>query len=111
MTEDKVPQPRREVWLSIALAVARDNLPEPMELTLYADHSPPAVWVRFDAVNEARLWWDHLGFTDSPFPDRGEINGWRWYVRHAEPVVPAPVEPSALADEVVAAVTHDRRLG
>lgn len=109
MTEDKVPQDRREVWLNVALAVARDGLPEPMECTLYADHAPPSVWLRFDTDGQAQLWAEHLGLAAGPgyLGERvGMRDGWRWYVRPCCTAT-GTVEPSALADEVAAAIVGE----
>jgi hypothetical protein len=98
------PASRREVFLRIALAVAKDRLPEPMGVTLHADHEPPSAWLRFDTSDETRLWGDHLELAeDLGIREWTGLNGgWCWYVKAT--AAPAPAEPFALADEVAAAI-------
>ena len=88
MTDTKVPQSRREVWLNIALAVARDGLPEPQALSMNPDH---LVCMYLDTADECRAWADWLGIEDSPrwqTKDNGTSSvwyhgdrfGWPWQI-------------------------------
>lgn len=72
MSDDTVPQtprPRRYVWLDIALAVAKTEIPAPYGLRVYEEHGPNARIVSVDVrlLEDAEAWakWldaDPLGF-------------------------------------------------
>jgi hypothetical protein len=78
MTETKAPQSRREVWLQIALAVARDGLPEPLTL----DFIEPAhardsriVSIRLDRHADSARWAAHLGLGEPRMRQAGTDDG------------------------------------
>jgi hypothetical protein len=112
------PTSRREVWLTVALAVAR-GLPEPRRLYLYDRSvdgwtSGPTVYLELSDHASAARWATWLGCDESkitlPLPGGrvhvtydGVRDGWFWTVESIEatPVVPAP---TALAAQVVVAI-------
>jgi hypothetical protein len=120
MTTLIVPKTRRDVWLSVALAVAQ-GLPATKHMRLH-DASDPD-WVRaggdgslasldLSTHAEARQWAAHLDLLDSastqthPDGDRGLYysgvrDGWSWSISAIEPSEPSTSE---LAAQVVAAI-------
>lgn len=107
MTEDKVPQPRRDVWLQIALAVAQDGLPEPRSLNFNPNH---IVCVYLDTADEARAWADWLEAESSarwhadPADGTTSVHyyserfGWPWQIAAYN------LPTSTLAQQVAAAI-------
>jgi hypothetical protein len=122
------PATRREVWLSIALAVARDGLPEPERLTFnqWVDHTRPdgegreyrVLHIICDSHTAALAWMRWLGIEDSASRhDRTDLgiryltssdhvrtirDGWVWNISGEEPL-PTPAAEK-LAAEVAAAI-------
>jgi hypothetical protein len=117
---DSVPASRREVWLIIALAVARDELPAPdIRLSDRDYNGRPYVYVQLDRHDDARRWayWLDCNLTDDleyiERPDLGrkyvkvtiERAGWRMYVEGIEALeAPPPEMVASLAAEVAAAI-------
>jgi hypothetical protein len=121
------PASRREVWLTVALAIARDGLPEPERLTFnqWVDYTPPDVEGReyrllhltFDSHAAALEWLRWLGAEDKARRhDRADLgtrylttdhvrivrDGWVWTVSGEEPLPTAAGEKVAI--EVAAAL-------
>lgn len=112
-TEKKITD--REAWLNIALAVARDGMPTPE--TFYV--SQLSVDVDAATAEDAAEWAGYLNLTQRPqlaskdgerwilrWESNEKIGGRHYYVRGTKPRTPA-AEPSALADQVVAAITGE----
>lgn len=109
---DAQPMSRRDMWLTIALAVAQ-GLPEPKELTLYAERC--GLSVRLESVAALDAWADHFKIDrrDSSHRHNGHWihgwhcvdhpTGWTWQLM-AYTEEPRTTEPSALAEQVVAAI-------
>lgn len=105
--QESNPKTRREVWLNIALAVARDGMVEPIGLTMYDesriialtlhDHDGVRDWCAALGLDEPKL-----NATDGSLWGFGDRDGWGWQVRCHKP---APVvESSPLAEQVAAAI-------
>lgn len=116
------PVSRREVWLDIALGIARDGLPEPRDVSMYPTACgipflAPFVTLTFDTHAASDAWARWLGVAQhedklfehyKPTPrirrrysshDRG---GWSWEIEGYESVAEAGSSP--LAEQVVAAI-------
>lgn len=117
MTTTTQPMSRRDVWLTIALAIAK-GLPEPKEMTLYADRC--GVSVQLESVAALNLWADHFKI---PHRDRSHCNpksgnwihgwhsvsgehptGWSWQLTAYTLGREDAPEPSPLAEQVLAAI-------
>ncbi len=104
------PISRRDIWLRIALAVAKDGLPEP-DVSLGDGVQYHYVSLRFDRHSHARDWARWLGVEvhtyDRPDLDSryvkcdANLHGWRLDVAAAEPI---PVGDPDLAAQVAAAI-------
>lgn len=99
---------RREVWLSIALAVAK-GLPEPERLGLQDDDAA-IVSMTLPTHDGVRQWATHLGLGECEAnPLDGSLwaphcrrDGWSWQIRaNGRPSVAAE---SSLAEQVVSAI-------
>lgn len=101
----------------VALAVARDGLPAPERLIVTTKHN--MIDLDFDAPTDALAWVAWLSPSEPPYvhdygaplysrltryENRTGPGGWHWEISTREPL-PQPSEPSALADEVTAAIT------
>lgn len=79
------PATRRDVWLTIAVAVARDGLPEPPSVDLYEDVRIASL--AFPDVADVTAWAAYLDATREEaaprltvlFADRA---GWSWQLHH-----------------------------
>jgi hypothetical protein len=126
MSTDSVPttmQDRREVWLQIALAVARDGLAEPKDLSFFADGPDDrpfsdglpygCITLEADTAEQAALWAAWAGLTSPPKLHENTAGtfaahtggkrargGWFWFIRGRVVTPPA----GGLAAEVVAAI-------
>jgi len=113
------PASRREVWLTIALAVARDGLPEPRSVETYLQRGRgdlPFLVIVLDSHSAADAWARWLGVTefndkvhDQYKPPRIKRSyawydraGWSWQIEGYESV--SEVDASPLAEQVVAAI-------
>lgn len=94
----------RQMWLSIALAVARDGLPVPGRLGLHNN----IVSMSLETHDDVRKWAAHLGLGEcrinvggdgSLWAPHFERDGWSWQV-----YCHRPAEPTALAEQVVEAI-------
>ncbi len=103
--QESNPKSRREVWLSVALAVARDGLAEPETLNVGSN----IVFITAHSHNDVRDWCAALNF-DDPHKNSldgslwgfGHRDGWNWHVKCHRP---GPgVESSSLAEQVAAAI-------
>jgi hypothetical protein len=107
------PKSRREVWLSVALAVARDGMPEPCSLNLYADVA--RISIDAGTLADFSRWATHLGVKVQDRLRSGDgqrwiyrasgplADGWHWGVNVSVPV--GDPEPSPeLAAQVVSAI-------
>jgi hypothetical protein len=108
-TTDTNPASRREVWLSVALAVARDGLPAPDVSMSPLDYEhTPYVYITLHQHSDALAWARHYGVEPSHHTreDLGthyvvaefQRDGWWMHLRGVEPL------PSPTALEVVAAI-------
>ena len=112
MSETGYSQPisRRDAWLTVALAVARDGLPTPESLHIY---EYGAVVIDCLTHADADAWAAHLDLHQEPdltssdgkrlirrWDSEPGRNGYLWMIRANAPVDP----PSPLAAEVVAAI-------
>jgi hypothetical protein len=107
--QESNPKSRREVWLSVALAVARDGMPEPQNLTFY-DGNNRIVCIALHTHEAVRDWCAALNFDDpSKFSLNGSLwgfgdrDGWAWQIKCHRPEPPV-AESSALAKQVAAAI-------
>ena len=123
MAEHSIPADRRKVWLTIALAVAKNGLPEPAKIECATSYDGrPVARLGFDSHAAARRWaehlrclprerWqDHLQLAEPKrsvyyHTDPDALTGWRWTIEGEQPLV---VEMhSELAAQVVAAIKSD----
>lgn len=102
--QESNPKSRREVWLSVALAVARDGMPEPETVSVHDD----IVALNLDNHADVRTWCEHLNFDDMRINSQngglygyGHLHGWSWHVHCHQPDRPADGE---LARQVAAAI-------
>jgi hypothetical protein len=126
------PATRREVWLSIALAVAHNGLPEPERLTFHrwVDHTRPdgegreyrVLHIICDSHTAALAWMRWLGVEDSASRhDRADLgiryltssdhvrtirDGWVWNISGEEPL-PTPAAEKLAAEVAAAVLTPD----
>lgn len=113
--QESNPKSRREVWLSVALAVARDGMPEPIDFDV--DQAAHSAYLRAAGRPEFDRWVAHLGLkVFEPMPSSDGVrnllrareanraaDGWYWSVQAYVPIDAKP-EPSELAEQVVAAI-------
>lgn len=106
MTADRPMLSRRDMWLHIALAVARDGLPEPTVLTLHGDNR--IVTLTTETAAAAAAWGQHCdrdddgslhSYSRNGVLYMGDAHGWHWQVR-----CPQADTGSGLAEQVVAAI-------
>ena len=108
-TTEVNPASRREVWLSIALAVARDGLPIPTSVRISDNGAHrPWLYLNFDQHADTEGWARHYGATTRAH-DREDLGnrywtaeadaeGWHLYIEGNEPL------PSPTAAHVVEAI-------
>jgi len=118
MENDTTPTAsRREVFLTIALGVAKHNLPAPELISLHTTYSGADLDIDQDVAG-AVAWSEYLGIPfDRTAPTNdglrtihvwyGKRDGWSWHIRT---VVPNPVVDTdtalGLADRVVEAIAE-----
>lgn len=115
--QESNPKSRREVWLSVALAVARDGMPEPIDFDV--DQAGHSAYLRAAGRAEFDRWVAHLGVKviEPMLSSDGvrnllraranrDADGWYWTVQAYVPIDAEP-EPSDLAEQVVAAILAD----
>jgi hypothetical protein len=104
---DSVSEPKspREVWLSAALAVARDEMPEPIEISIYDEWN--GMHIRVASRAQFDRWAEYLDLRhDSPINSKsggwilgGHVvrdDGWTWSISAHEPnAMPEPSEQAA----------------
>lgn len=119
-TPDQPPLTRREVFLRVALAVAKDGLPEPRDLIFIesAHALPPLVEITFDGFEAANRWGSHLRISrESEITDHGNRrvlrSGWDdkampgWSLQVVGRERDSAPTPPELAAEVAAAIEGD----
>lgn len=103
------PMSRRDVWLTVALAVAKDNMPEPREMGEHVDGN----WMifEFDRKADADAWAERLGLRDQnnyggswPADWGGPAWGWHVTVRCMAERKSRPVDD--VAAQLVDAIEH-----
>ena len=98
----------REVWLTIALAVARDGLPTPRHFSVHdriiglslETHTDLRKWAEHFGLDESRIHLDSEGGLWAPHFVR---DGWSYQVACYQPNE-SPTGPSSLAEELVEAI-------
>jgi hypothetical protein len=115
------PATTRELWLTVALAIAEDGLPEPKRFGFnLSGDGPGIVSLNLTSHVDARRWTEWLGLQidDRPpitHPDLpitmtghyGSRSGWTWHIDGREPVSLPSAPESDLAAQVVAAIQAD----
>lgn len=105
-TEAQAPMSRRDVWLTVALAIARDGLPAPQDLR----HHPGGWYIlEADTAADARAWGEHLGLANRHYDGHAWAADWHGHsplLGGADVSVRCMSEPalSPLAEQVIAAV-------
>jgi hypothetical protein len=108
----------RDVFLTIALAVARDGLPEPRMLSFQQDTpNGDCVHLRFDSHADGHQWGKWIGDTtgDGHWQDMHGVRslsywntdgplGWFWNVDATEPLDAPPPSADELAQQVASAI-------
>jgi hypothetical protein len=108
--DETAPISRRDVWLTIALAIARDGLPTPTEQkTITAYSGQPMLVLDVEHRSDAAAWAAYLGIEIRDWHETAEclstwgyFRGWRTNVRCTA------ADPSPIAAELVAAIGADR---
>jgi hypothetical protein len=106
---------RRDLWLTIALAIARDGLPEPVDLSVHDDYH--FVYLRLSRHADTHPWAQWFGIADNHRTyDREDLgsrhvrynglrHGWSVEVSADEPI-PTAGGDADLAAQVVEAIGH-----
>lgn len=103
---------RRDIWLTIALAIAKHGLPAPTRVGL---NDSPSVDIDVDTPADAAAWSAHLDVTEQlrviPTHDRQRQiitysgrrgDGWLWWITTSEPI--PTTDTTDLAAQVVEAI-------